>query len=166
MFTIVNTCGFMGKRQLVQISEEQVKKIKDIDVLRPDLAGYPISKKIAFLLHEKLSETYLKKDPLLHSSTDSIKWLEYVREQVPLHVFAQLACGIVEYSKEMIGEGFTHILVANDSDKTWWFESEANIDAVGGFLINNLQNKKFAEAYYARYKKFCGEVKKLLKKPD
>ncbi len=154
----------MGKRLLVQISEEQVKKIKDIDTLRPDLSGYPISKKIAFLLQEKLSDTYLKKDPILQKSNEPIKWIEYMREQVPLHVFAQIAIGIIEYSKEMIGEPFTHLLVANDSDKTWWLESEKNINDVGFFLINNLQKKSFSENYYKKYKIFCKETKNRAEK--
>ncbi|MEK6958530.1 MAG: hypothetical protein AABW59_00635, partial [archaeon] len=70
----------MGKRKLVQISAEQVKKLKSIDSLRPDLEGYPISKKVAFLLHEKLAETYLKKGPLFPKTSVKGKWIEYIRE--------------------------------------------------------------------------------------
>jgi phosphoenolpyruvate synthase/pyruvate phosphate dikinase len=154
----------MGKRQLVQISTEQLKKIKEIDSLRPDLAGYPISKKVAFLLHEKLAETYLRKDPIIQKSGEQIKWLEYMREQVPLHVFAQIAVGIVKYSKEMIGEPFTHILIANDSDKSWWFENEKNIDSVGAYLLTNLQNENFAKNYYKKYHNVCRETKEHAEK--
>lgn len=149
----------MGKRKLVQISAEQVKKLKSIDSLRPDLEGYPISKKVAFLLHEKLAETYLKKGPLFPKTSVKGKWIEYIREPIPLHVLAPGLVGCIAYSKEMIGEPFTRVLLSNSSDKTWWCNYAPDIENVGNFLIKNLQEKDFASEYYEHYHALCIETK-------
>ena len=149
----------MVKRQLVQISAEQVKKLKSIDSLRPDLEGYPISKKVAFLLHEKLAETYLKKGPLFPKSSEKGKWLEYIREVVPLHVLAPGLIGCIAYSKEMIGEPFTKVMLTNSSEKTWWCNYEPDIENVGNFLIKNLQKEDFANEYYEHYDSLCVETR-------
>jgi len=148
----------MGKRQLVQISEEQVKKLKSIDSFRPDLAGYPVSKKVAFLLHEKLSETFLRKDALLQKPQEKVNWLEYIREPVPLHVLAPILFGATRYSKQAIGASFSKILYAVSSEKTWWGEDAADVEIVGSFLLKNLANKSFADEYFAHYHLLCSEV--------
>src|SRR3989338_8591431 len=149
----------MEKRQLIQIPSEQVKKLKEIDSIRADLAGYPLSKKVHILLQEKLAEVFKSKSWFPHQ--DGIlkgKWVEYIRERIPLHIAAPIAVGIVTYSKEMIGCGFTKILCTNEADKTWWGNYKQDIYDVGNYLIPNLMNKPFANKYYGKYHRFFSEM--------
>jgi hypothetical protein len=46
----------MDKRQLIQIPAEQVKKLEELEAIRPDLKDYSVSKKVHLLLQEKLAE--------------------------------------------------------------------------------------------------------------
>ena len=152
------------KRQMVQIPSEQVKKLLEIDKIRSDLANYPISKKVHLLLQEKLAEVFQSKSWFPHQ--DGMlkgRWFEYIRELFPMHIFAPIAVGVVNYSKEMIGEGYTKILVATESDKTWWGNHKDDVYNVGNYLVKNLKNKSFAKTYYDKYLKFFEEMKKRCK---
>lgn len=155
----------MEKRQLIQIPSEQVKKLQEIDSIRADLAGYPLSKKVHILLQEKLAEVFKSKSWFPHQ--DGIakgKWVEYIRERIPLHIASPIALGVVKYSKEMIGCGFTRILCTNEADKTWWGNYKQDIYDVGNYLIPNLMNKQFADKYYGKYNNFFLEMQDLCAK--
>ena len=137
------------KRHLIQIPSEQVKKLMEIDQIRPDLAGYPISKKVHMLMQEKLAEIFKSRSWFPHQ--DAMlkgRWFEYIREIFPNHMIAPAAIGVVRHSKEMIGQRFTKILVATQGDKTWWGNLKADIYNVGEYLMPRLQDKKFAKNYY------------------
>ena len=148
----------MGKRQLVQISAEQVKKLVEIEGLRKDIAGYPISKKVHIFLQEKLRDEFGEK---VVPPEERVKgrWFEYIRELLPIHIIAPIALGIVHYSREMIGAEFTKILVASESDKSWWCNYKEDIYNIGNFLLTNLRNKKFANAYYKKYEKLVKDMR-------
>src|SRR3989338_6406360 len=139
----------MAERQIIQIPAEQVQKLADIEAIRPDLKGYPLSRKVHILLQERLSEGM--KQQSMEVRGEKPAWLEYVRERVPLHIFAPIAFGTVRRSREMIGSPFSHILVATDAEKTWWCNDKKDIDRIGSFLISNLQNPVFAKEYYHQY---------------
>src|SRR3989344_4976062 len=97
------------KRQIVQIPSEQVHKLQEISLVRKDLQGFPISKIVHLLLQERIAELF--QQTLISTIPDSKgRWFEYVREKVPLHVWAPIAIGVVRHSQEMIGMAFTRIL--------------------------------------------------------
>ena len=79
------------------------------------------------------------------------EWEEYTREVIPLHVLAPLGIGIVRYSGEMIGEPFTQQLLSNEGSVTWWGNYKADIENVGGFLLRNFRDDKFAREYFEKY---------------
>ncbi len=152
------------KRHLVQIPSEQVKKLMEIDKLRADLTGYPLSRKVHALLQEKLSEIFQSKSWFPHSdSVSKESWFEYVRELIPTHVFAPIALGVVTKSQQMTGCAFTKILVTSQHDRTWWCNYKEDILNQGTFLLTNLKNKKFSKEYYEKYEK---TIKELLKRCD
>ena len=144
----------MEKRQIIQIPSEQVKKLKELEKIRKDLEGYPISKKIHILLQEKLREEFRQtvKKP---SKED---WVEYIRELLPIHIIAPIAIGIINFSKEMIGERFTKILVASEGDKSWWCNHNEDINNVGKYLLSNFNDKKFAKKYHEDYEKVINDM--------
>ena len=148
----------MGKRQLVQIPAEQVRKLVEIEGLRKDIAGYPISKKVHVLLQEKLRDEFGEK---VVPPEERVKgrWFEYIRELFPIHIIAPIALGVIHYSREMIGAGFTRILVASESDKSWWCNYKEDIYNIGDFLLTNLRNKKFANTYYKKYEKLVNDMR-------
>jgi phosphohistidine swiveling domain-containing protein len=148
----------MRKRQLVQIPAEQVKKLVEIEGLRKDIAGYPISKKVHVLLQEKLRDEFGEK---VVPPEERVKgrWFEYIRELFPIHIIAPIALGVVHYSREMIGAEFTKILVTSESDKSWWCNYKEDIYNIGDFLLTNLRNKKFANAYYKKYEKLIKDMR-------
>lgn len=139
----------MVNRHIVQIPAEQVKKLSEIDSLRKDLSGYPLSRKVHVLLQEKLSEIFQNKNA--ESREPKGEWLEYIRECLPTHVIAPICLGVVRYSKEMIGTAFTKLLVASEADKTWWCNYKDDIYNVGGFLLEHLKDANFASKYYKEY---------------
>jgi len=149
------------KRQLVQIPAEQVTKLKELEKIRKDLAGYAISKKVHILLQEKLAEMF--KDRIILEEHEHTKgeWVEYIRESMPVHIFAPIALGVIEYSKEMIGCPFTKILASNQGDKLWWGNYKQDIQDVGEHIIKTLEDKQQAGKYYADYKKFIESTVKL-----
>lgn len=152
------------KRHLVQIPSEQVKKLMEIDKLRADLTGYPLSRKVHALLQEKLSEIFQSKSWFPHNDGVSKEsWFEYVRELIPTHVFAPIAIGVVTKSQQMTSCAFTRILVTNQHDRTWWCNYKEDILNQGTFLLTNLKNKEFSKEYYAQYEK---TIKELLKMCD
>ena len=133
----------MDKRQMVQIPAEQVKKLLELDKIRSDLVGYPVSKKVHILLQEKLADVFQSKSFFPHG--DSIlkgRWFEYIRDPLPPHIIAPFLFGSIEYSKEMIGIGFTQILMPYDGEKSWWCNLKEDIHRVGKFLARKLLEEK------------------------
>ena len=150
---------------MVQIPPEQVRKLKEIDKIRPDLTGYAISKKVHALLQEKLADVFKSKSFFPHQ--DGItkgKWFEYIRDLLPVHISSPISIGIVRHSQEMIGCPFTRILVANDNEKTWWGNYKEDIYNIGEYLIDKLKDKKFASIYYDRYKRLYLDIIKSSEK--
>lgn len=148
----------MKKRHMVQIPVEQVKKLMEIEKLRRDIAGYPISKKVHILLQEKLRDEFGEK---IIPPEERIKgrWFEYIRELLPIHVIAPLASGIIKYSRQMIGAEFTKILVAGEGDKSWWCNYKEDIYHVGDFLLAKFKDRKFADDYYKKYEKMVKSMR-------
>ncbi len=138
------------KRHLIQIPAEQVRKLQEIAQVRKDLQGFPLSKIVHLLLQERMAELFQQTVIPISADTKS-KWFEYVREQVPLHVWAPIAIGVVRHSQEMIGIPFTKILVCSEPTKVTWCTPKRDIYAIGNFLLNKLRQKAFARAYYQRY---------------
>jgi len=151
----------MEKRHIVQIPVEQVQKLRELDNFRKDLIGYPISKKVHFLLQEKLKEVFQKINKGEDKGDD---WAEYMREIIPTQIFAIVAIGITKYSEEMIGTPFTKILVASEGDKTWWGNYNKDIKNVGKFLLANFQDEKFFQNYFSKYDKVIKEFRERTKK--
>ncbi len=76
------------KRQIVQIPAEQVQKLVELDKIRQDLAGYPISKKVHLLLQEKLAE-------ILKSAAEKKNWWVWERPS-SVHLIYSSAYGCVK----------------------------------------------------------------------
>ncbi len=152
----------MDKRHLVQIPVEQVQKLVEIDSVRADLKGYPLSRKVHILLQERLKEVFKEESTVPPEELKKGKWFEYIREQIPLHTVAPVMMGIVKNSKEMIGCPFTKVLFTTDTSKIWWGNYKKDIYSVGEFLITNLQDKKFADDYYKKYKEVYIETKQFM----
>ncbi len=140
----------MEKRHLVQIPAEQVQKLADIKSVRKDLSGFPLSKVVHTLLQERLAE-------LFHTNSFSLpdakgKWFEYIREQVPLHVFAVIAIGMIRHSQEMVGISFTKLLVCGEPTKITWCELKQDIITIGTFLLTKYQDTEFRRVHYQKHK--------------
>jgi len=152
----------MIKRAMVQIPVEQVRKLKDLDRVRGDIAGYPLSKKVHLLLQEKLAEIFADRSFPPHSDGKQREnWFEYIREIIPIHVIAPLAIGVTLYSKQMIGTGFTRILFIYDGNRFWWCNYKQDIYNVGNYLLDRLPDKSFADKYYGNYDRIFKETKAL-----
>ena len=145
------------KRQLIQIPAEQVNKLREIDAVRPDLKDYPISKKVHILLQEKLAEL-LKSQADSKEKASAGKWIEYIREAIPLHTVSTIAVGVVRDSEEMIGKAFTRILVSNDIERTWWGNWEDDVWNIGEFLIRWLKDKKNRDSHFSKHKQRFLEI--------
>ena len=111
---------------------------------------HPISKKVHILLQEKLRDEFGEKIVPQEERLKG-KWFEYIRELFPIHIIAPIALGVIHYSREMIGEEFTKILVASESDKSWWCNFKEDIYNIGEFLLINLKDKTFANKYHGKY---------------
>ncbi len=152
----------MTDRHLVQIPPEQVKKLQELDNIRADLAGYPISKKVHILLQEKLAQMFQSKSWFPHKDgTDKGRWFEYIRETIPVHIAAPIAIGSVRDTEETIGMSFTKMLVTNHGNKTWWGNYKQDIYDMGDYLIPKLKKKSSGAKYYSDYKKLYQEMKEL-----
>lgn len=165
------------KRHIVQIPAEQVQKILEIKEIRKDLIGFPLSKVIHSLLQERLAEIFQEQHLPPKERISSGKWFEYIREPVPVHIWAPISLGVVRNSQEMIGYPFTEIVVFIDPTRSIWGNKKEDIYGIGGYLLGKLKDSSFAESYYQKHvfyyeqlKELCDKVKlpelKLLSKTE
>lgn len=147
------------KRHLVQIPAEQVAKLNEIKSKRPDLEGFPLPKIVHLLLQERLAEIFSQPKKTTTGFPAQDKWLEYIREKIPLYILAHLALGVVRNSQEMIGFPFTRILVSNNQERTIWCNYKQDIFNIGDFLFTKLKEKKFAQNYYLKHRREYQQIK-------
>ena len=148
-------------RQIVQIPAEQVQKLHELEEIRLDLKGYPLSRKVHVLLQEKLADLFLgKKIPDKHRYLKG-KWYEQVRECFPIHVITLVAIGVVTYTEEMLGKPFTKILISSQGNKAWWCNYIDDIFEVGYYLLDKLRNEQIRKEYYKRTDMIYLEVREL-----
>jgi hypothetical protein len=149
---------------MVQIPQEQVEKLNKLDKVRPDLDNYPISKKVHVLLQEKLAELLSHNFIIPKEEIEKGKWFEYIRELVPFHTTMPLALAVVRQSEEMIGKGFTKVLITNEGNKTWWCNYKKDIYSVGNYILSKLLDKNFSTSYYKKYEILYEDMKLLCEK--
>ena len=141
----------MNPRQIVQIPAEQVQKIIEIKEIRKDLIGFPISKAVHLLLQERIAEIFKEHNQLPAEKITQGKWFEYIREPVPVHIWAPISLGVVRNSQEMIGYPFTQIMVYGNPKSGVWGTLKEDIYGIGNFLLSKLKNVEFAEEHYQKH---------------
>jgi phosphohistidine swiveling domain-containing protein len=149
----------MNKRLLIQIPSEQLENLEGVKSIRKDLADFPISKIVHFLLQERIAQIFQGETEIKGSALKQKgEWIEYIREKIPLHTLAPIVIGMIRSSPEMIGKGFSKVMFYVDHRKTLWCESHKDMEVLGKFLLSNLTKKDFSQEHYTKYLKIYTEL--------